>query len=66
VIDPSSAGFGGSAPIADYAASTGAFRQAMAAVNHAQEGDPAKLGQVLVELRTRQRHQAARQLRRRP
>jgi NAD(P)-dependent dehydrogenase (short-subunit alcohol dehydrogenase family) len=49
-LDPSSAGFGGSAPIVDYAASTAAFRQAMADMNHAQEGDPAKLGRVLVEL----------------
>jgi NAD(P)-dependent dehydrogenase (short-subunit alcohol dehydrogenase family) len=49
-LDPSSARFGGSAPIADYAASTDAFRRAMADVNRAQEGNPAKLGRVLVEL----------------
>ncbi|MCW2688037.1 MAG: hypothetical protein JWR37_2927 [Mycobacterium sp.] len=50
VLNPSSVRFGGSPLIADYAASTDAFRRAIADVNHAQEGNPAKLGRVLVEL----------------
>lgn len=48
-LDPSSAGFS-SAHIPDYATSTRAFRQGIADINHAQDGDPAKLGRVLVEL----------------
>jgi NAD(P)-dependent dehydrogenase (short-subunit alcohol dehydrogenase family) len=49
-LDPSSARFGGSAPVADYAASADAFRRAMADLNHAHEGNPTKLGRVLVQL----------------
>src|SRR5271167_1743339 len=49
-LDPSSARFGSGAPIPDYAGSTEARRESYADVNHAQEGDPAKLGRVLVEL----------------
>lgn len=49
-LDPSSSKFGGGAPIPDYAASTAARRQAFADANHAQQGDPAELGRVLVEL----------------
>jgi NAD(P)-dependent dehydrogenase (short-subunit alcohol dehydrogenase family) len=49
-LDPSSLRFGGSTPIPDYAASTEARRQALANANHAQQGDPAKLGRVVVEL----------------
>lgn len=48
-LDPSSVRYG-SAPIPDYAASTEARRRAFANANHAQQGDPAKLGRVLVEL----------------
>jgi NAD(P)-dependent dehydrogenase (short-subunit alcohol dehydrogenase family) len=49
-LDPSSVGFGTGTAIADYAASTAAFRKEMAAVNHAQEGDPVTFGRALVEL----------------
>ncbi|OBY29360.1 SDR family NAD(P)-dependent oxidoreductase, partial [Mycolicibacter kumamotonensis] len=49
-LDPSSARFGSGPPISDYTTSTEARRQAFADVNHGQEGDPAKLGRVLVEL----------------
>jgi NAD(P)-dependent dehydrogenase (short-subunit alcohol dehydrogenase family) len=49
-LDPSSARFGSGAPIPDYAGSAEARRKSYADVNHAQEGDPAKLGRALVEL----------------
>lgn len=49
-LDPSSAKFGSGAPIPDYAGSAEARRKTYADVNHAQEGDPAKLGRALVEL----------------
>jgi len=49
-LDPSSARFGSGAPIPDYAGSTEARRKSYADINHAQEGDPAKLGRALVEL----------------
>jgi NAD(P)-dependent dehydrogenase (short-subunit alcohol dehydrogenase family) len=49
-LDPSSARFGSGAPISGYAESTEARRKSYADVNHAQQGDPAKLGRVLVEL----------------
>lgn len=49
-LDPSSARFGSGAPIPDYAGSTESRRESYADVNHAQEGDPAKLGRALVEL----------------
>jgi NAD(P)-dependent dehydrogenase (short-subunit alcohol dehydrogenase family) len=48
-LDPSSAEFS-SDPICDYAPSSKTFCQGIAGINHAQDGDPAKLGQVLVEL----------------
>jgi NAD(P)-dependent dehydrogenase (short-subunit alcohol dehydrogenase family) len=49
-LDPSSARFGSGAPILDYAGSAEARRKTYADVNHAQQGDPAKLGRALVEL----------------
>jgi len=49
-LDRSSARFGSGAPIPDYAGSTEARRESYAGVNHAQDGDPAKLGRALVEL----------------
>jgi NAD(P)-dependent dehydrogenase (short-subunit alcohol dehydrogenase family) len=61
-LDPSSARFGGSVRMTDYTASTAAFRQAMADVNHAQEGDQARPG----PRRTRQGRQATREFPRRP
>jgi NAD(P)-dependent dehydrogenase (short-subunit alcohol dehydrogenase family) len=48
-LDPSSAGFSRDS-VPDYAPSSRAFRQSIAGINHAQDGDPAKFGQVLVEL----------------
>jgi NAD(P)-dependent dehydrogenase (short-subunit alcohol dehydrogenase family) len=49
-LDPSSARFGSGAAISDYAGSADAKRESYAALNHAQEGDPAELGRALVEL----------------
>jgi len=49
-LDPSSAKFGSGAPLSDYAGSTDARRARFAELNHAQEGDPAKLGRALVEV----------------
>lgn len=49
-LDPSSIGLGTGTPIADYRESTARFRQAMTERHHAQAGDPAKLGRILVEL----------------
>jgi NAD(P)-dependent dehydrogenase (short-subunit alcohol dehydrogenase family) len=49
-LDPSSARFGSGAPIPDYTGSAQARRETYASINHAQDGDPTKLGRALVEL----------------
>ena len=49
-LDPSSARFGSGAPLPDYAGSAQARRETYANINHAQDGDPTKLGRALVEL----------------
>ncbi|OBY29355.1 SDR family NAD(P)-dependent oxidoreductase [Mycolicibacter kumamotonensis] len=51
-LDSSSAKFGSGTPIPDYAGSAEARRESFAEVNHAQEGDPIKLGRALVQLAT--------------